>query len=89
MGVSDQNGLDGLVELDSMAGDDRNRNRRVVRSVAAKIQTQLGFLAFYFKQRALDRLGTARWRLCFDHITGRACRLEYQRGAEESADVNL
>ncbi len=39
----------GTFELDSVAGDDRHGDRCLVRSLAKKIQTQLGLLAFHFE----------------------------------------
>ena len=39
------------------------RIRGVVSSFSKKVQTELGLLALYHQQRAVDHLGLARWGL--------------------------
>jgi hypothetical protein len=49
-----------------MAGDGSYSRGRMVNSFAKKVQKKLGILAFSLEQRAVDRLGMARPRLCAD-----------------------
>jgi len=47
-----------------MAGDGNHGHRCLDGGIAEKVQAQLGILAFPVKQRAVDRLGCPRSRLC-------------------------
>lgn len=55
--------VDGFDQWNSMAGDGGYCRGRMVNSFAAKVQKELGILAFSFEQRAVDCLGMARPRL--------------------------
>ena len=66
-----------------MAGDARDRHRRVDGWFSEEVQAQLGILAIPAEQRAVDRVGCARPCLCANLPTALSCLSEYPGSDKE------
>lgn len=66
-----------------MAGNVGDSSRSLDGSLANEGSKDLGILAISLKQRPVDHLGSANWRICSDPFTGVPCFLEYQGNGEK------
>jgi hypothetical protein len=78
--------LDGLA---SVARDGGYRIRSVVNSFATKVQTQLGLLALFGEQCALDYLGLPRWGICANSFAVLPRDPKHQRSNQESKQAMI